>query len=200
MSTKLLSKIVYITKSIEPGSEFYGDEGVSFIRVSDVSTMGIETPPIKIPLNIVPSIEALYPKKDTILFSKDGSVGIAYKMEEDIEAVTSGALLHFRVKNPAEILPDYLTLVLNSDIVKLQAERDVSGAVIQHWKPGAIANVVIPVLPYDVQQEISNKVQESFALRRQAETLIKTAVKAVEIAIKKDEAGAILYIKESRLS
>ena len=37
-------------------------------------------------------------------------------MEEDIEAVTSGALLHFRVKNSAEILPDYLTFVLDSDI------------------------------------------------------------------------------------
>lgn len=193
--TEPLGKIVDMTKSIEPGSEYYGDEGVPFIRVSNVSKMGIEAPAIRIPQNIVPSIETLYLKKDMILFSKDGSVGIAYKMEEDTEAVTSGALLHFRVKNHAEILPDYLTLVLNSDIVQLQAERDASGAIIQHWKPGDIANVVIPVLPYNVQQEISEKVQESFALRRQAERLIEMAVKAVEIAIEKDEAAAMDYIK-----
>lgn len=112
LPTEPLGKIVNMTKSIEPGSDYYGDEGVPFIRVSDVSTMGIGAPAIRIPYNTVPSIETLFPKKDTILFSKDGSVGIAYKMEEDTEAVTSGALLHFHVKNSAEILPDYLTLVL----------------------------------------------------------------------------------------
>ena len=147
---------------------------------------------------MVPSIEALFPKKDTILFSKDGSVGIAYKMEEDIKAVTSGALLHFRVKHPNEILPDYLTLVLNSEIVQLQAERDASGAIIQHWKPGDIANVVIPVLPIDIQREISQKVQESFILRRKAERLIDVAVKATEIAVESDESSALAYIKDQR--
>ena len=121
---------MHISKSIEPGSEYYGDEGVPFIRVSDVSKTGIAAPSIRIPVTTVPSIETLYPKKDTILFSKDGSVGIAYKVEADMEAVTSGALLHLRVKDPAEVLPDYLALVLNSEIVRLQAERDISGAVI----------------------------------------------------------------------
>ena len=195
LPTKRLGRIVEITKSIEPGSEYYGNEGIPFIRVSDVSTMGIETPSIRIPKKIVPSIERLYPKRDTILFSKDGSVGIAYKMEEDAEAVTSGALLHFRVKNSAEILPDYLTLMLNSDIVQLQAERDASGAIIQHWKPADIANVVIPVLPYETQQEISDQVQQSFALRRQAEKLIRDAVRAVEIAVEQDEAAALAYME-----
>lgn len=197
--TEPLGKIINMKKSIEPGSNYYGVEGVPFIRVSDVNAMGIDTPGIRIPRNIVPSIETLYPKKDTILFSKDGSVGIAYKMEEDIEAVTSSALLHLRVKNPAELLPDYLTLVLNSDIVQLQAERDSSGAIIQHWKPGDIANVLIPVLPYNMQQEISMKVQKSFTLRRQAEKLIKTAIRAVEIAIENNEDTAIAFIKENVL-
>ena len=196
LPTKRLSAIVDMRKSIEPGSEYYGDEGIPFIRVSDISKTGIDTPSIKIPVTIVPSIEKLYPKKDTILFSKDGSVGIAYKMEEDIAAVTSGALLHLRVKNTAEVLPDYLALVLNSEIVQLQAERDTSGAIIQHWKPGDIENVIVPVLPYDVQSEIAQKVQESFSLRRQAEKLIETAVRAVEIAIEQDEAAAITYMEE----
>ena len=194
LPTKRLGEIMDIRKSIEPGSEYYGDEGVPFIRVSDVTKMGIDAPSIKIPITTVPSIEKLYPKKDTILFSKDGSVGIAYKMEDDIDAVTSGALLHLRVKNTANVLPDYLTLVLNSEVVQLQAERDTNGAIIQHWKPGDIANVVIPILPSDVQSEIARKVQESFSLRRQAEKLIETAVRAVEIAIEQDEAAAVEWL------
>lgn len=189
--TKTLGEIVEISKSIEPGREYYGDEGIPFIRVSDVSVAGIDAPSVRIPKRTVPSIEKLYPKEDTILFSKDGSVGIAYKMEQDMEAVTSGALLHLRVRNAEEVSPDYLTLVLNSEIVRLQAERDASGAIIQHWKPSDIENVVIPVLPRDVQREISAKARESFALRREAERLIEAAVKAVETAIERDEAAAM---------
>ena len=63
LSTKKLGEIVTITKSIEPGSEYYCNEGIPFIRVSDISKMGIDTPSIKIPKNTVPSIEKLYPKK-----------------------------------------------------------------------------------------------------------------------------------------
>jgi len=73
--------VVSIKKSIEPGSEYYGDDGVPFVRVSDITKFGIQSPEIKIPANLT----ELRPKKDTILLSKDGSVGIAYKVESDLD-------------------------------------------------------------------------------------------------------------------
>ena len=146
--------IVFIKKSIEPGSDAYGEEGVPFVRVSDITKYGITDPEIKLSTNVVPNIESFYPKKDIILFSKDGSVGIACKIENDAEIVTSGALLHMKVKNPSEILPDYLTLVLNSIVVQLQAERDSNGAIIQHWKPSEIERVVIPILDMEVKNKL----------------------------------------------
>ena len=194
---KSLGQLVTIMKSIEPGSEYYGDIGIPFIRVSDVSKIGIASPSIKIPKNTIPFIETLFLKKDTILFSKDGSVGIAYKIKEDMTAVTSSALLHLRVKNSSEILPDYLTLVLNSEIVQLQAERDASGAIIQHWKPSDIEKVVIPILPYDFQLGIAKKIQRSFSLRKKADNLIQIAVKAVELAIEQSEETATKWLKEN---
>ena len=192
--TKRLGELVSITKSIEPGSECYGTEGVSFIRVSDVSKMGISQPSIMIPVNIVSDIEKLYPKKDTILLSKDGSIGIAYKVREDMQAVTSGALLHLRVNDVNEIIPDYLALVLNSQVVQLQAERASNGAVIKHWRPEDIAKVIVPVLDYDTQNKIALKVQESFTLRRKSEELINLCVKCVELAIESGESEALSYI------
>ena len=192
-----LGQLVSRMKSIEPGSEYYGDTGIPFIRVSDVSKTGIDNPSIMIPENIEPNIDRLYPKKDTILFSKDGSVGIAFKITEDMKAVTSSALLHLRVNNTSEILPDYLTLVLNSEIVQLQAERDASGAIIQHWKLSDIEKVVIPVLPYDMQFEIAKKVQQSFLLREKANDLIQIAVKAVELAIEDSEEIASKWLEEN---
>lgn len=195
VSTKSLGSLVTITKSIEPGSECYGEIGVPFIRVSDISITGINNPSIKIPENTVPFIETLFPKKDTILFSKDGSVGIAYQVEEDLRAVTSGALLHFKVKNTKEILPEYLTLVLNSDIVQLQAERDASGAIIQHWKPDDIKKVTVPILSYEIQKEISDSVKSSFTKRRKAEKLIQVAINTVELAIENGEDAALKWLE-----
>ncbi len=186
--------LVSIKKSIEPGSEAYLEEGIPFIRVSDVDKYEISTPPIKVSKDLVPNMKDLYPKKDSILLSKDGSIGIAYKLEKDMEAVTSGALLHLTVKDSNVVLPDYLTLVLNSPIVQLQAERDCNGAVIQHWKPSDIEKVLIPVLDMTKQREISDKVQESFQLREESKRLLDLAVKTVEMAIETDEETALQWL------
>ena len=188
--------IVTIKKSIEPGSEVYQDEGIPFVRVSDISKFEISNPEIHLPIDIVKDTSKLYPKKDTILFSKDGSVGIAYKLEEDSALITSGALLHLTIKDAEDVLPDYLTLVLNSLAVQLQAERDSNGAIIKHWKPSEIEDVIIPILDIDTQKLIATKVQESFALRRKSKELLKYAMSAVEIAIEKSEEEALKWLKE----
>lgn len=186
---KRLGDIVTITKSIEPGSEYYGTAGVPFIRVSDINKYGISTPDIKIPRHL----SSLHPQKNTILLSKDGSVGIAYKCENDIDAITSGALLHLKINN-SEIFPDYLTLILNSEITKMQAERDAGGSIIPHWKPSEIANVIIPILDNPTQLQLSAKIQQSFALRRQAEQLLNNAKRAVELAIEESEDYAMQWL------
>lgn len=187
--------IVTIMKSVEPGSDVYVDEGIPFIRVSDVSKYEISEPEIYLDYNSISLPEKLYPKKDTILFSKDGSVGIAYKVDFNMKAITSSALLHLIVRNTSEVLPDYLTLVLNSPIVQLQAERDSSGAIIQHWKPSEIKNVIIPVLDMEIQRNIAAKVQKSFALRRKSKQLLEYAKQAVEMAIEQGEDVALEWIK-----
>lgn len=188
--------IVNIEKSIEPGSEVYVEDGIPFVRVSDVSKFEISEPEVKLRNDILPNPEVLFPQKDTILLSKDGSVGIAYKTESTMPVITSGALLHLTVRNKAEVLPDYLTLVLNSPIVQLQAERDSNGAIIQHWKPSEIENAIIPVLDMDIQKEIATKVQESFALRKQSKQLLEYAKQAVEMAIEQGEDVAMEWLKD----
>ena len=141
------------------------------------------------------------PTKDTILLSKDGTVGIAYKIKGQTDIVTSGALLHLTVMNNLkdEILSEYLTLVLNSKIVSMQAERDAGGSIIQHWKPSEIKEVIIPKVDISIQQQIEEKVQESFRLKKQSEELLEVAKRSVEIAIEQDEAVALRYIQSNTL-
>ena len=190
-----MGDIVNITKSIEPGSEAYQEDGVPFVRVSDITKFGITPPEIYLDRDKYYS-EALIPKKNTILLSKDGSVGIAYKVENDLDVITSGALLHLTVKNN-DFLPDYLTLVLNSIVVKLQAERDAGGSIIQHWKPSEIENVIIPQLPMAIQDQIAEKVQESFALRKESKRLLDLAKHAVEVAIEQGEDAAMKLLTDA---
>lgn len=180
LSTKRLGELVEMRKSIEPGSDAYQTEGIPFVRVSDLNKFGLETPSVC--LDRATYATAPRPQKNTILLSKDGSVGIAYKVEADMDVITSGAILHLSVKEKS-VLPDYLTLVLNSPIVKMQAERDAGGSIIQHWKPSEIEQVVIPILPPDIQQKLSEQVSKSFALRREAGALLAEAKAMVERAI-----------------
>lgn len=192
-----LQDIVDISKSIEPGSEAYCDEGIPFIRISDFSKYGFSSPDKYLEPGSDYDLPELYLKKDEILFSKDGSIGIAYKVEQDMKAITSGALLHFRIKNGIEILPDYLTAVLNSDIVRLQAERDAGGSIINHWKPSEIEEVLIPILTIDKQQAISDKIVCSFDLRRKSERLLDAAKQAVEMAIEQCEDDAVTWLNKT---
>lgn len=188
---KRLGSIATIEKSIEPGSSAYQDEGIPFLRVQDLTIHGFgET---EIHLDPIAFRDAPRVKADTILLTKDGTVGIAYKVEQDEDAITSGAILHLHL-NDNDINPNYLTLVLNSPVVKLQAEQDAGGSVIQHWKPSEIEKVVIPLLPYAIQERISNKVQDAFKLRHQSRHLLNAAKRAVEIAIEEDENAALTYL------
>lgn len=192
-----LRDIVDISKSIEPGSDAYYDEGIPFIRISDFSKYGFSTPDKYLEPGSDYDLPELYLKEDEILFSKDGSIGIAYKVEQDTKAITSGALLHLKIRNGIEILPDYLTAVLNSDIVRLQAERDAGGSIINHWKPSEIEEVQIPILANDKQRDISNKVIHSFDLRHKSEYLLEAAKQAVEMAIEQSEEEAITWLNKT---
>lgn len=186
--TKRLSEIVSIKKSIEPGSEAYENEGIPFIRVANLTKFGISDTDVYLSPEKYKDVNR--PKKDTILLSKDGSIGIAYKVDSNMDIITSGAILHLSLTDP-EVMPDYLTLVLNSIIVKMQAERDAGGSIIQHWKPSEIENVIIPILDPEAQQEITNKIRDSFKLRRESARLLNLAKAAVEIAIEQGEDKAM---------
>jgi restriction endonuclease S subunit len=187
----VLGNLVAIKKSIEPGSDVYTDEGLPFIRVSDYNKFGISTPEKCLSDGFCKKnaalLQSLYPTKETILFSKDGSVGTAYMVCENMQAVTSGAILHLTVKDKTKVLPEYLTLALNSIVVKMQAERDAGGSIILHWRINEIENVVVPIVDYKIQQQIANLVEESFALRRESERLLEEAKVMVEREVEKGE-------------
>lgn len=196
-----LCNLVSISKSVEPGTDAYSEEeGVPFLRVADFSKYGLLSPQKYLnssyTLDNSKKLEGLKPKKGSILFSKDGSVGEAFCLKEDANFITSGAILNLTLKDEATISPEYLTLVLNSSLVRNQAERDAGGSIILHWRIEEINNVVVPLLPFLVQENIEKLTRKSFRLKTECEKLLELAKKAVEIAIEQNEDSAIKFIND----
>jgi len=195
-----LNNLVNINKSVEPGSNAYQDNGIPFIRVSNLTKFGLSEPDIHLSKNLFDKeiLETLQPKKNTILLSKDGTVGIAYNIKKDTNIITSGAILHLTIKDD-RVLPEYLTIVLNSLVVKMQSQRDAGGSIIKHWKPSEIGKVLIPIIDKKIQTQIEEKIKESFKLKEESKQLLELAKRAVEIAIEEGEEVAINLIKKERL-
>ncbi|EAK9984858.1 restriction endonuclease subunit S [Campylobacter jejuni] len=178
----VLDNLVSITKSIEPGSNLYKNKGIPFIRVANLTQYGLSEADVFLDeKDFFPQyLQILYPKKDTILFSKDGSVGVAYCVKEDKEVITSGAILHLNIKDKENILPEYLTLFLNSIFAKLQAQRDCGGSIISHWRIEDIKKVLVAILDIKTQEKIAKYIQESFNLRKKSKQLLDNAKIKVE--------------------
>lgn len=199
---KRLSELVSIQKSVETGSDAYAETGIPYVRVSNLTQYGISTPDICISDSYYQKnkkvLDNLKIKKDTVLLSKDGSVGIAYKVSEDLNMLTSGALLHLTLKNSDEFLPDCLALILNSEIVQKQAERDAGGSIIVHWRVAEIEKVLIPMVEKETQTQIATQIQSSFTLRQQSQKLLDIAKQAVEMAIEESEEKALMFLQENK--
>lgn len=198
---KLSNIIQAPKKGIEVGSEEYCEQGIPFVRVSNLSQHEINNNNMQyISEEYYNSIANAYqPKKGEILLSKDGTPGIAYYLSETPQKmISSGGILRLIVNNK-EYLPEYLTFVLNSIVVQMQVERVSSGALIKHWLVDEIQNTLIPKLEMNKQIEIVEQLKEATKLRKQSKQLLEIAKRGVEIAIEENEDMATEWINEQLL-
>ncbi|MHB1645886.1 MAG: restriction endonuclease subunit S domain-containing protein [bacterium] len=190
-----LGNLVKIKKSIEPGSEAYQKNGIPFVRVSNVSKFELSDNNQQfISEKLYTELKNHQPRKGEILLSKDATPGIAYYLnEEPKQMIISGGILRLKIESQ-QVLPEYLTLVLNSVIAQKQIERDVGGSVINHWRPDQIELTVIPILENAKQKEIEELIEKSFVSRKLSKSLLEIAKQGVEMAIEKTEEEAESWI------
>lgn len=190
-----LGNLVSVKKCVEVGSGEYLDEGIPFVRVSNLSPFEI-TEVKYISEKLYSELTEHQPKQGEILLSKDATPGIAHYLQEKLrKMIPSGGILRLRLKDN-RVNEEYLTLVLNSLITKEQINRDVGGSVILHWRPDQVKQTLIPVADKKIQNQIQRKITESFNLRKQSKHLLECAKKAVEMAIERDEKTAMEWIEE----
>jgi len=193
-----LGNLVKIKKSVEPGSEAYQENGVPFVRVSNLSKFEISDNNQQFILQeLYNKLKIHQPQKGEILLSKDATPGMAYYLNQESpkKMIVSSGILRLKIESQ-KVLPEYLTLVLNSVIVQKQIERDVGGSIINHWRPDQIKATLIPILKKDKQKEIKELIKKSFNDRKLSKSLLEIAKRGVEIAIEKDEKIAEKWIDD----
>ena len=193
-----LENLVSISKGLEVGRKEYLNEGIPFIRVSNLSPFEI-TEEKYISEGLYTKLKQHQPKQGEILLTKDATPGIAHYLNEIPRLmIPSSGILRLKSRTD-KINNEYLTLALNSIVVKEQVSRDVGGSVILHWRPEQVEEVIIPILPVEIQIKIQQKALESFNLKRQSKRLLECAKRAVETAIEQDERRAIEWLDRTAL-
>ena len=189
-----LGNLVAIQKCVEVGSGEYLDDGVPFVRVSNLSPFEI-TEEKYISSTLYNALKKHQPQCGEILLTKDATPGMAYYLrEQPSKMILSSGILRLKRKTN-KINDDYLMLTLNSILTRQQVARDVGGSVILHWRPEQVKGTVIPILAEDKQVEIQQKVAEAFALRRRSTHLLECAKRSVEIAIEQGEQTAMDWLE-----
>jgi restriction endonuclease S subunit len=104
---------------------------------------------------------------------------------------------HVTIVRQTEMDPLYLSVFLNSIAGQLQIEQRISGSSGQiELYPVDIGKIVVWIAPRPIQDAVASSLRASYEVERRATELLKTAKRAVEIAIEQDEAAALRFISE----
>lgn len=181
LNTLFLGTICNFIKGYEVGSSLYTENGPTFIRVSNFTKHGFSfgDSDKHISNGTYNLFKGYKPNIGDILLTKDGTVGMCYVVDEEIEGIVSSGIVNLTLLD--ETIPkEYLALVINSKICQMQANRDCSGALISHWKPQDIRKMKIPLLNADTMKKLNDLVIKSKSALRESKQLLEQAKQRVE--------------------
>lgn len=169
-------------------------ENYEYVEIGDVNVSSGFAISNTIATSDLPANAKIITKKNDIIVSTVRPNRGAVAILEDDGLLVSGAftVLRERGKYKKEVLQVLLRLPLYRDWL-LRYNVGTSYPVI---KDDDVLNMPIPIFEDAVQKEISAKVQESCALRKQSKQLLEYAKQAVEMAIEQGEDVALAWLKD----
>lgn len=124
-----------------------------------------------------------------------GKVGL-FMVDGNKNYVTDSTLRIYRTKPKCRVHPEVLCIFLQSEIGQELIYRYVVGSTgIISIYDSDMAKIPIPIFDEDMQNELTTKVQESFALRKKSKQLLEYAKQAVELAIEQGEDVAMNWLR-----
>jgi type I restriction enzyme S subunit len=166
--------------------------GMPLIRINNIGNGNLDMSNAA----YIPDTDVLLSPNDVavggdILISMSGTIGNSCKIPAGIKAVINQRIMRITPNNYDSAA---LSLVINSVIGKTQLNQIGTGGVQTNISATDIKNIMVPILPGGVQNEIGNKLQDSFNLKQQSDELLNLAKHAIEVAIEQDEQTAMKII------
>ncbi|MGL5878295.1 MAG: N-6 DNA methylase, partial [Xenococcaceae cyanobacterium] len=198
----IIQKLGDLIHPIQNGFDYrdFIDVGTPYIRVGDIKqgTINVEDA-AKVLITIADVNKPIKLQVGDILFTRKGSFGnSAVVDEQSLNAIISSEIMLVRLtsKSNTMILPEYISLFLNSKFGYLQVERRVHGVAYYSISQDDLADISIPIMPLSKQREIVQKIKSSFELKERSKQLLEIAKTGVEKAIEENEEKAIDWMNQ----
>ncbi|RPH89868.1 MAG: hypothetical protein EHM73_07705, partial [Chroococcales cyanobacterium metabat2.561] len=181
------------------GGDDYTDEdvGIPFIRAVDLKDGEVDTNNFIFIKRYVHdlTLKKTKVKKNDVLFSIAGTVGRCAIFDHDFEANINQAVSILRF-DEAQVKRLYLIVFFNSEIGKMYVSKYARQGLQTNLNLNEVSDLRIPILDYNLQGEISKKVQDSFDIKAKSKQLLEIAKIGVEKAIETDEETATAWINQ----
>lgn len=115
---------------------------------------------------------------DVLVASLSGSLdNVALVSDEFNGAVASTG---FFVIRSDVFLPGFLFLMFNSDIIRLQLEEKISGAIMSAVPKATFGDLLVPSVNKEKQKSVAGLIDQTFTLRKEAKALLEKAKREIE--------------------
>jgi restriction endonuclease S subunit len=115
---------------------------------------------------------------DVIASSVVGSVDKSALIEETYDnSLASTGFFHFR---PIGVSPQYLLILLRSQLVTMQIEQEATGGILSAVPDSRLKYIIVPNIPKEIQNSIGNLIIEAHKAKREADEHLQQAKTRVE--------------------
>ncbi len=129
-----------------------------------------------------------------IISSIEGSLQSCALITEDYDSALCST--GFYVIDSDTYNPETLLMLFKSETVQTLMKRGCSGTILAAISDDELRKIRLPHVDSDTQTSIAHSLQRSFSLRKKSDSLIRSAVHAVELAVESSEHTAINFISQ----
>jgi len=133
-------------------------------------------------------------KFDILHYSVGGNIGYCHAYLEPAIKAMPGSFVTLIRANADLIQPLYLAFTLNSLVGRMQTHKWKSATAQPYIYPKDIKRIAIPILPSEIQTQISSAIEHAHEARKEAHSFLSKATRSVEIAIEQGEQSAMAFL------
>ena len=183
---KLRTAIQEGSYGILPPSESYVEGGnVTLLRATELKPdleIDISTSP-KVPQNFYNSKRACVQKHDILLAVKGATIAsaksVCYVKDEYENTIINGSI--YRMSSKPHVIPKYFAYILDSPLTKRQMKLNlVANNAVDYLDSSIIHNLLVPIPPIEIQQQIIDQLDKSYAEKKAKEAEAERLLASVD--------------------